>query len=321
MNELSIAIKNVKEMININMFGIKNHDSFGLFDGYQRVYFQTNENIDDYLSLYDISQKENALCVAGSGDQAFSLITKGINNIQLFDINKLTEYIVIGLKKAIILKYNYDEYFEIIMKLTNPLNNSMIIYNIINSLIPYMEEKYQIFWLEIINYYKMLQIREKHNSINLINMLCLTNIEQLISNNSSYLNSEEDYNNLKNKLKNATISFKYANALTLKKDFKNNKFDLILLSNILDYFHMYWGNNWPIAYLNNYVDSLNSIMNNNGILYLHYAFNPHFWPNIFNGTNIKISNLSAIYEIKKINNLNNFGNSKQKDAIILKRMR
>ncbi len=317
MSELTKAINEVKKIIDINMFGAKNYDSTNLFDGYQRVYFQTNENIDGYLQLYDISLKEKALCVAGSGDQAFSLIAKGINNIQLFDINKLTEYMVIGLKKAIILKYNYSEYFEVMIKLINPQTNFMDIYNIISSLIPYMEEKYQYFWYEVINYYKMLQISEKSN-YNLIHMLSLTNIEQLIRNNSSYLNTEEDYNILRNKLKEVVIDFKYANALNLKREFKDNKFDLILLSNILDYFHMYWGINWPISYLNKYVDGLANIMNDNGILYLHYAFTPYIWPRLFNSTNIKISNLPSIYEIKEIENLNNL---KQKDSIILKRMR
>lgn len=317
MSELTNAIKETKKMIDINMFGAKNYDSSNLFAGFQRVYFQTNENIDGYLILFDLSKKENALCVAGSGDQAFSLITKGINNIQLFDINMLTEYMILGLKKAVILKYDYSEYFEIMTKLINPQTNFMDIYNIINSLIPYMEEKYQCFWLEIINYYKMIQISEKSN-YNLIHMLSLTNIEQLIRNNSSFLNTKEDYNKLKYNLKDAIIDFKYANALTIKKDFKDNKFDLILLSNILDYFHMYWGINWPISYLNKYVDGLANIMNDNGIIYLHYAFTPYIWPRLFNSTNIKISNLPSIYEIKEIENLNNL---KQKDSIILKRMR
>ena len=59
-------------------------------------------------------------------------------------------------------------------------------------------------------------------------------------------------------------------------------------------------------------------MNSNSILYLHYAFTPFIWPRIFNGTNIKISNLPSSYEIKEISNLSNL---KQKDSIILKRMR
>ena len=317
MNETTKAIKEVKKIIDINMFGTKNYDSINLFDGYQRVYFQTNENIDGYLHLNDLAYKKNALCVAGSGDQAFSLISKGIDNIQLFDINKLTEYMIIGLKKAIILKYDYSEYFEIMYKLINPQLNFMEIYNIINELIPYMEDKYQYFWIEIINYYKMLQISEKSN-YNLILMLSLTNIEQFIRNNSSYLNSEEEYNILKRKLNDIKLTFKYVNALNLKTEFSTNSFDLILLSNILDYFHMYWGKNWNIFHLNKYVDGLTNIMNDNGIIYLHYAFTPYIWPRIFNGTNIKINNLPISYEIREIDNLNNL---KQKDTIILKRMR
>ena len=317
MSEVTRAIKEVKKIIDINMFGAKNYNSTNLFDGYQRAYFQTNENIDGYLNLVDISNSENALCVAGSGDQAFSLISKGINNIQLFDINKLTEYIIIGLKKAIILKYNYSDYFNILGKLVNYKSGFKEIYNVIYELIPYMEEKYQNFWLEIINYYKMIQLEEK-TDYNLIPMLCLTNIEQIIKNNSSYLNTSKDYEKLKANLKDALINFRYVNALNLKNEYKDNKFDLILLSNILDYFHMYWDSNWPISYLDKYVNDLSSIMKDNGIIYLHYAFTPYIWPKIFSGTNIKINNLPPSYEVREVDNLHEL---KQKDSIILKRMR
>ena len=102
MENVNRAIEEAKKII--NMFGTKNYNNSNLFDGYQRVYFQTNENIEGYLGLEDLSHKENALCIAGSGDHAFSLISKGINDIQLFDINKLTEYMIMGLKKAIILQ-------------------------------------------------------------------------------------------------------------------------------------------------------------------------------------------------------------------------
>ena len=314
MSSLAKAIKEVEKMIDINMFGTKNYDSSNLFDGFQRVYFQANENIDDYLKLTDYSTKETALCVAGSGDQAFSLISKGIRKVELFDINKLTEYMIIGLKKAIILKYDYSKYFKIMYMFIDSKINFREIYNIINGLIPYMEEKYQNFWLEIINYYKMLQLKENTN-YNLIKMLSLTNVEQLIKNNASYLNSKEDYELLRSNLDKCLISFKYANALNLKNEFKD-KYDLILLSNILDYFHIYWGSNWPIAYLENYVNGLEGMLQEKGVLYIHYAFTPYIWPRVFNSTNIKINNLPASFEVKEIDNIYNL---KQKDSIILKR--
>ena len=316
MSSLAKAIKEVEKMIDINMFGTKNYDSSNLFDGFQRVYFQANENIDDYLKLTDYSTKKTALCVAGSGDQAFSLISKGIRKVELFDINKLTEYMIIGLKRAIILKYDYSEYFKIMYMFINSKINFREIYNIINGLIPYMEEKYQNFWLEIINYYKMLQLKENTN-YNLIKMLSLTNVEQLIKNNASYLNSKEDYELLRSNLDKCLISFKYANALNLKNEFKD-KYDLILLSNILDYFHIYWGSNWPITYLENYVNGLEGMLQEKGVLYIHYAFTPYIWPRVFNSTNIKINNLPASFEAKEIDNIYNL---KQKDSIILKRKR
>ena len=73
------------------------NDNRSLHTSYSKVYLWTNENIDAYLNIVDISSKENALSVLASGDQTFNLITKGIMNIDTFDTNKLTEYFALGL--------------------------------------------------------------------------------------------------------------------------------------------------------------------------------------------------------------------------------
>lgn len=58
---------------------------------YDRLFFSTNENINDLFSNVDICGK-NVLSVLGSGDHAFHLFEKGAKNVDLFDINKLTLY-------------------------------------------------------------------------------------------------------------------------------------------------------------------------------------------------------------------------------------
>lgn len=86
------------------------------FSEYQRVYKDTNENIDGYMRLMDLEGKRNALTVLASGDHAFNLVYHGILDIETFDTNRLTEYYSLGLKRAAILKYDYYSYLCFMQK-------------------------------------------------------------------------------------------------------------------------------------------------------------------------------------------------------------
>ena len=57
--------------------------------------------------------KNNGLTVLGSGVYAFSLITNGVMNVDTFDINRLIEFYALGLNRAMILKYSYQECLDI----------------------------------------------------------------------------------------------------------------------------------------------------------------------------------------------------------------
>ena len=296
MDEVYIAIEEVKKLIRKNII----HDSIlekpSDFEGYQNIYYQTNENITDYLNLIDISQKENALCVAGSGDQAFSLIYKGINKIDLFDINKLTEYYILGLKKAMLLKYNYDEYINTLNKFINQMTMPIEINEIIFDLLSYMEEPYKYFWQNILEYNQKLQ---KELNIN-TNFMYNLNINAGLKTNLSFcpfLISEDNYNKLKSNLNMANLNFKYCNAINLTDKFKR-KYDLILLSNVLDYAYIYWGNNWEIQNLNNYITNLQKITNNDGIIFLHYIFYSSKPFHLSNFYNPYLTYSSNIYNLK-----------------------
>ena len=268
------------------------------FSKYQKVYFSTNENINAYLNLIDFNNKKSALSVMASGDHVFNLINKGIKNIDAFDTNQLTEYLVLGLKYAMIKKYNYNEYLETYKKLTNINTNLEELTTIISDLLIFMDNKYKKYWQEIVNYNYLLQ--KDKESINLIYMLFI-NIEPLnfmrLGNN--YLNNEEEYNKLKNTIDNVSIDFKNVNAINLYKVY-NKKYDVILLSNILDYFNKYYsiGNNiFDYKELRKYVNDLKSILDDNGVIFLKYIFQyatkNYRRSNIFKNSNIKDHDLTS----------------------------
>ena len=262
------CIEETKKLIDTQVNNGKISVTGHAFSGYQKVYFSTNENINAYLKLVNFSKKNNALSVLASGDHTFNLITKGILEIDTFDTNKLTEYYVLGLKRALIIKHDYKTYNDILSLLTNPETSNEVISSIIYDLLPLMDYKYRIFWNEIVDYNNKLQ---KNNDIklNLIELLFI-NIEDVMTYNN-YLMCEENYNKLKDNLKNSNITFNNVNAADLSKTY-NDKYDFILLSNILDYFYKEYGSKWDITKLNEYVYKLDKLLKKDGVIFLNYLY-------------------------------------------------
>ena len=154
MNE---AINATKKMIEaqvdaqkIMMMGIP-------FSEYQRVYKDTNENIDGYMNLMALEGKENALTVLASGDHAFNLAYHGISNIETFDTNRLTEYYSLGLKRAAILKYDYAGYLYFMRKIVDKATPLEELTELVRGLFPYMESKTYIYWQYVVEYNYQIQ--------------------------------------------------------------------------------------------------------------------------------------------------------------------
>ena len=307
----SIIYNQVKDE-NIKMSG-------DAFSECQKTYFWTNENISGTLNLVDTKGKDDALCVLASGDHAFNLITNGVLNITTFDTNKFTEYLALGLKKSLILKYTYWEYFLVIERITNPNISIDELTSILIELLPFMEPSHRSFWQQIINYNYKLQ-NSFNTNLNLIYLLCIgINCPTDFSLNNNYLTSEEEYNKLRSNLNKASIQFRWVNALDLANEFKGMEYDIIMLSNILDYFTDYWGNNWDLEKLNEYIDRLSQICKDDSLLFIKYIMmyraRKNFRNHIFEGSSIIISELDTIHEIPRYGKYDNV-----KDGVVLKRV-
>jgi len=249
-------------------------ENFGIpFSEYQKVYFSTNENINGYLNLVDFNNKYNALSVMSSGDHIFNLITNNILNIDTFDTNKLTEYYVLGLKRALVLKYNYKEYIETFLKLSSESTTLDEITSIILDLTKYMENEHQKFWSKIAEYNYKEQNRRKV-FLNILLMFAMEGScidENNILTGNRYLQDEEAYNITKTNLNLANISFKNANAVNLSQNFSKT-YDTLLLSNIPDYFWIKWSDSWQYNKLKEYEEKLFEISNENATIFLNYIF-------------------------------------------------
>ena len=265
---------------------IKYHNAFS-----NRVYSYTNENIKSYLNNFDFNDKSNALSVLSSGDQVFNLIHNGITNIDTFDSNYLTEFYSLGIKKAMILKYNYKDflhkYLDLLLGYYSIYKESIFI----EKLLPYMDNRYAVFWNELVKFNYDLQSNNSDKRLLISDIVTKRFImKDRIKLYNNYLFSNEDYEILKDNLLNSKINFSCLDILDISNKF-NNKYDFILLSNIFDYLDSRFKFGWNYSCLKEEINKMNSMLNNDGVILIHYLFKCIMEDNKVKGTLIAGSNV------------------------------
>ena len=276
---------------------INNNKSLLSYKKISKVYAFTNENIYGYMTQLDFKNKENALCVMASGDHPFNLSLYGIKTIDTFDINALTEYYALGIKRSAILAFDYLNYVTFMNKLLDKSLSLNDFNDLINLITPYMEKKHIVFWKSLIDYYRILQ-KESNTKTNLLHLLLLdaNKLDGYMVN--SYLKTENNYNTLRNNLGKANINFKQCEFNNIENTFKD-KYDFIILSNILDYLHLSLGQGWDYSQLLEIEKKLTNLLKQDGIVALNYIFNYfnaakcEYKKNIINFSNITHNDLTT----------------------------
>lgn len=317
-------INGTKELLNKQYESGKAFCSGKPFSTYQKVYFSTNENIKDYINRSKLEGKTSALSVMASGDHSFNLIEKGILNIDTFDSNALTEFYVLGLKRAMIIRYSYKEYLITLNKLLDINTSLEELTCILSELLPFMDLEYKKYWSFILDYNYKVQ-KNQNSNINLFNLLFINIVsgDKLVERNS-YLKDEETYNKFKTNLFRSNITFKNVNALDIPKEFKA-KYDVMLLSNIFEYLQSYFSE--KSGYYNmfrtmkEYIDSLSSIMSEESKIFLmyifHYATDTYTREKLFHTFNVTLKDFDDYelpYEMLKVNSC---ASDKMKDGVLV----
>ncbi len=199
------------------------------------VYAFTNEALNQFMSNYDFNNK-SVLSSLGSGDFALNAYLLGANSVETFDINQYTYYFY-QLKKALIIKYDYEEFCDLIK---NPTN----IFKKFDAYKYLLDKETRNFFEGLLKIYgndydKLLEkmyidkIEEK-NQWNESNAFDSTEELFLIAQYKNYyLQSSSNYNNLKYKLANNPNDIFYFK--DLYQFIPPKKYDIIYLSNIGDY--------------------------------------------------------------------------------------
>ncbi|MBQ4584297.1 MAG: hypothetical protein IJA94_05375 [Bacilli bacterium] len=222
----------------LERFEKSNIDIQRKFLEYSGYYKFTNEYLGRLILKKNYSaeflSEKRLLTVLSSGDQAFNFINQGVMTVDTFDINRLTEYFALGFKKVALETLTYDQ-FENLFK--NFLVDSAR--DLEKGVIENAPEEYKWFWTEF--KYALKQNGFPNPSVfDLAKRMDYYRVKS--SNVNPYLCSVDDYKNFQQQLSKAKITFQQCDIKELPT--KLAKYDLVLLSNIVEY---YGKTNKPIS--------------------------------------------------------------------------
>lgn len=243
------------------------------FSKYSTVDLFTTEIISSYLQ--EDFNKNSALTVIGSGDQAFNLAFLGVKNINMFDLNVLTYY-NFWFKYGMIMAFSHSEFLELNLCASSYISNYCLFKHILEKIKKYIPNEVYKYYYRIINfsYSKGYYNDYKHNGIKPL-YKWFFNSDRYDSFKNMYASSKKNYEKTKYNLLTTKFTFTFGDARSIPNQL-SNMFDIIILSNIADYL----GNeNHPLSLTDfmAYIDSFYKLLNENGILinYIYYFGKKH----------------------------------------------
>ena len=225
MMDIDKSIDEVKKLSTLNEANIY----------YDRIYFGSNECLEELFNNFSVEDKD-VLTVLASSDQLFYSYDRGARSVDTFDINVLTKYYYYIRKWSIqyLNCYYTDE--------ENIINSHSFIKELLKLVECSSEEEKEayIFWS---NYIRRVSSYE--------NQFLYFYVE------SMKYNEIKNLSTIKNRINN---KLNFTNQDITSKIDKSHKYDVIILSNILEYYGE------SIMHMSNCRDNLYSILNDDGIV-------------------------------------------------------
>ena len=133
---------------------------------FARAYPFTTENISGYIEKFDLNNK-SLLTVGSSGDQVINASLFNCKNQTVIDICPYTKY-YFYLKKASIMAFSYEEYFEFFCYDDYPMfcrKNKLVFdkkkYERLREVLRLLDFESFLFWDELFNLYAPIRVRTK----------------------------------------------------------------------------------------------------------------------------------------------------------------
>lgn len=199
-----------------------NFGNTNMFHNSSAVYKISNERIQDYEKY--LRKRNKVLSVIGSGDQILNCILNGTKNIDAFDISVFPKYFL-ELKMAAIKALTVDEYIDFFYEVTN---RDEVYEDMYYRIAVYLENGVCEFWDSLFNFFEWKEI---YNSTMFSSE---PNIASNAINQNRFLQSEEEYNRLREELDNVKITYYEGDILELSS-YLRDSYDLVYLSNIVYY--------------------------------------------------------------------------------------
>lgn len=199
-----------------------NFGNTNMFHNSSAVYKISNERIQDYEKY--LRKRNKVLSVIGSGDQILNCILNGTKEIDAFDISVFPKYFL-ELKMAAIKALTVDEYIDFFYEVTN---RDEVYEDMYYRIAVYLENDICEFWDSLFNFFEWKEI---YNSTMFSSE---PNIASNAINQNKFLQSEEEYNRLREELDNVKITYYEGDILELSS-YLRDSYDLVYLSNIVYY--------------------------------------------------------------------------------------
>ena len=305
----------------LDMYGFLS-DNFGPFS---KIYNMTTENLLEFVNSVDCCDKD-VLTVVGSGDQAMNVILNGARNITCFDINPVA-YCQLKLKKEAIKALSFDEFCRFFyIKNSNEDDYTFFDKRIFDKFADKLDsDTYQVF-----NYaYDYSKGNTKFIARDIY--FYFNYALDTMKNMSNYLNPKS-YDKLADILNSddVNINFIETDFKDLKKKIGNNKYDLMIFSNISDYIHLMYDND-PIEGFHDDIMSLTDNLNLLGIMQVGYIYSSAFFTQNSIGAKLiddfgnkkrreKVFTTDMFYE-KMVNAYDNYFNTDADKIIIYKKLK
>ncbi len=250
----------------------KNLMSSGKFSSFCPTYSFATENLTGYMSQIDL-QNKRVLTVSASGDQIIEAYAMGATEVESFDINILSAFVT-DLKLTAVKTLSFEEYQKFLLRQDqnnpNQLNSQALNKKTYLKLRSQLNDSTQTFFD---NLYQLFQDGSQIRESPIFNNQYDTN--QLKTFSNKYLQSKHYYEQAQLNLRKGQIpSWTCSSVTELTKNFTDEKFDVILLSNIADYAEAMFPNNsnYIQKFIKQVIQPLVPKLNPRGIICAAYVY-------------------------------------------------
>ena len=235
------------------------------------MYIYATEMINEYYSLFDLKNK-NILTICGSGDQVLNALFLDAKKVTCFDLNIYSKYIL-NLKIASILILELKEFINYYGN--NKINQGFD-YKIYTKIREVLDNTTKSFFD---NLYKEFNFDGKKVANSEYFRKRAKVQERSTKEFNLYLKNEESYKYLRKILKEKTFNFILESVLDISSKIKDQKYDLINLSNVQNYVCLNLSEENTVKCFNNRVLSpLGEILKAKGIMF-YYTRDESCYPN------------------------------------------